>query len=168
MQTRPALARFAVVTALAAVGTGTVSVPASASDAAYSQDKKYCMTVLAPLTEGAEVSEVLSHGCYSTKTAHDRAVAADRLAAVTLTVWSEHANWGGQYQTVLGSESCDAAGYGLHPNAWWRDNLSSFYNGYDCNNSYLSGPRGNGTFGASARWVGANLDNAVTYMKIWR
>ncbi|WDN56653.1 hypothetical protein [Streptomyces clavuligerus] len=164
-------ARLAAVTLLTAGVLGSTGAQASASPAdtrTYSLDKRHCMTVVAPAAAEATASEVLSHGCYRTKKELDRAVSADRAAEVRLSVWAEHANMAGIYDVIYGPAPCDGTGYWLTASSWWKVRLSSFSNESGCNNSFLTGDRGNGTFGSHANWVGSTLDNAVNRMRIWR
>lgn len=131
----------------------------------------HCVLVLDGVKAGESVSDVSLHKCFKGPGASARAAAAvPRAAAQTeLMTWSEHADWGGEYTKVYGNAGpCDAAGYSFSPNNYWSTHLSSLLVDGGCTKAFLRGPRGNGTFGRSISYVGDTLNDAVTYVKIWR
>ncbi|WP_133914345.1 hypothetical protein [Streptomyces sp. NBC_00582] len=165
---RTALA-LASAALLAAVGSPALAAPGAAAPSAAST-ATHCVLVLDEVKAGEQVSDVQSYSCFSGPGASARAAAAvPRAAQTELMTWSEHADWGGEYTKVYGSAGpCDAAGYSFNPNSYWSTHLSSLLVDGGCTKAFLSGPRGNGTFGRSIPYVGDTLNDAVTYIKIWR
>ncbi|MFE1441085.1 hypothetical protein [Streptomyces sp. NPDC058739] len=163
--TRTALA-LASAACLLAVGSPVLAAPA-----APAATTTHCVLVLDEVRAGESASDVSSYRCFEGADASARAAAAvPRAAAQTeLMTWAEHADYGGTYTKVYGSAGpCDSAGYSFSPNSYWSTHLSSFLLDGGCTKAFLSGPRGNGTFGRSASYVGDTLNDAVTYVKIWR
>ncbi|MER6563241.1 hypothetical protein ABT300_37035 [Streptomyces sp. NPDC001027] len=162
---------LALATAALVAALGSPAVAASAPVAGKAAGPAHCVLVLDEVKAGEDVSHVSLHQCFSGPDASARAAAAvPRAAAQTeLMTWAEHADWGGQYTKVYGNAGpCDAAGYSFSPNSWWSSHLSSLLVDGGCTKAFLSGPRGNGTFGRSISYVGDALNDAVTYVKIWR
>jgi len=162
---------LALATAALVAALGSPAVAAPASVAGKAAGPAHCVLVLDEVKAGEDVSHVSLHQCFSGPDASARAAAAvPRAAAQTeLMTWAEHADWGGQYTKVYGNAGpCDAAGYSFSPNSWWSTHLSSLLVDGGCTKAFLSGPRGNGTFGRSISYVGDTLNDAVTYVKIWR
>ncbi|SNT30349.1 hypothetical protein [Actinacidiphila glaucinigra] len=83
--------------------------------------------------------------------------------------WAFDIDYGGEYTTIYGDAGpCDAAGYGFSPSSWWSIRLSSYLVAGGCDTSFASGPRGSATFTGAVPYVGADLDDAVTFIKVWR
>ncbi|GGY62416.1 hypothetical protein GCM10010363_49910 [Streptomyces omiyaensis] len=150
--------------------TACLGVTAPAATAAGQRaGATHCVTVLNGVERGEGESTVRSRTCFSGPGAGERAERAAPAGATQLMLWAEHGDWGGVYDRVYGYDGpCDAAGYSFTPSTWWSNNLSSFQVMGGCNTSYLSGPRGNGSFTGQVSYVGAALNDAVTYVKVWR
>ncbi|MEU1183149.1 hypothetical protein ABZ464_37025 [Streptomyces sp. NPDC005820] len=162
---------LALATAALVVALGSPAVAAPAPADAKGSGPTHCVLVLDEVKAGGSASHVSLHQCFDGPGASARAAAAvPRAAAQTeLMTWSEHADWGGEYTKVYGNAGpCDAAGYSFSPNSYWSTHLSSLLVDGGCTKAFLSGPRGNGTFGRSVPYVGDTLNDAVTYIKIWR
>ncbi|MFJ4879022.1 hypothetical protein ACIP93_28005 [Streptomyces sp. NPDC088745] len=129
----------------------------------------HCVTVLNGVERGEGVSKVRSRTCFSGPGAAERAGRAAPAVATQLMLWAEHRDYGGVYDRIHGYDGpCDAAGHSFTPSTWWSNNLTSFQVMGGCTKSYLSGPRGNGSFSGQVPHVGDNLNDAVTYVKVWR
>ncbi|MFE7777044.1 hypothetical protein ACFU5O_24760 [Streptomyces sp. NPDC057445] len=153
---------------LAALGTPALATTGTTGGAA---SETHCSVVVDKVKPGETVSKVVSRRCFTGPDSAARARAALPTAAAEtqLMTWAEHADYGGAYTHIYGSAGpCDSAGYSFRPNSWWSSRLSSFLVHGGCNKSYLSGPRGNGSFTGSVPYVGGTLNDAVTYIKIWR
>ncbi|NEA64246.1 hypothetical protein [Streptomyces sp. SID12488] len=151
----------------AVVGLTTVGSPALAADGT---SDTHCVTVIDGVKAGEKVSGVRSHTCFTGAgaAAQAKSAAPSAAAATELMIWSEHSSWGGVYDRIYGYDgNCDATGYAFNPSTWWSNNLSSFQVLSGCNKSYLSGPRGNGSFTGNVSYVGNTLNDAVTYIKVW-
>jgi hypothetical protein len=162
---------LALATAAFVVALGSPAIAAPAPVDAEGAGPTHCVLVLDEVKAGESASHVSQHQCFKGPDASARAAAAvPRAAAQTeLMTWSEHADWGGEYTKVYGNAGpCDAAGYSFSPNSYWSTHLSSLLVDGGCTKAFLSGPRGNGTFGRSVSYVGDTLNDAVTYVKIWR
>ncbi|MGW1955541.1 hypothetical protein ACWCPI_22795 [Streptomyces sp. NPDC001920] len=171
MNLRVNLPRTALALASAACVLAVCS-PALATGTAPAATTTHCVLVLDEVKTGESVSAVSSHKCFTGAGASARAAAAvPRAAAQTeLMTWAEHADYGGTYTKVYGGAGpCDSAGYSFSPNNYWSTHLSSFLLDGGCTRSFLSGPRGNGSFSSrSVSYVGDTLNDAVSHIKIWR
>ncbi|MFJ5658481.1 hypothetical protein ACIQD5_34785 [Streptomyces microflavus] len=128
----------------------------------------HCVTVLNRVERDVVESAVRSRTCFSGPDADGRAERAAPAAATQLMLWAEHSDYGGVYDRIYGYDGpCDAAGYSFTPSTW-SNNLTSFQVMGGCTHSYLSGPRGNGSFTGQVPYVGGTLNDAVTYVKVWR
>ncbi|MEU1041385.1 hypothetical protein [Streptomyces sp. NPDC005907] len=161
---------LALASAACLLTVGSPALAASGAAAGTSAKPTHCVLVLDEVKTGESASDVDSYTCFSGSDASSRAAAAVPAAAQTeLMTWAEHASYGGTYTKVYGSAGpCDAAGYSFSPNNYWSANLSSFLIDGGCNKSFLRGPRGNGSFTGDVPYVGDTLNDAVTYVKIWR
>ncbi|MDX3798012.1 hypothetical protein [Streptomyces sp. AK04-3B] len=162
---------LALATAALVVALGSPAVAAPAPVAGKGPGPAHCVLVLDEVKPGESASHVSLHQCFKGPDASARAAAAvpRAVAQTELMTWAEHADWGGAYTKVYGNAGpCDAAGYSFSPNSWWSTHLSSLLVDGGCTKAFLSGPRGNGTFGRSVSYVGDTLNDAVTYVKIWR
>ncbi|MGW0390471.1 hypothetical protein ACWDYJ_06135 [Streptomyces sp. NPDC003042] len=154
---------------LAALGTPAHAAPGSGSGSAAAP-ATHCVVVVDPLKPGQDVSDVVSRTCFTGRDASARADAsvASTAASVQLMTWATDHSYGGEYTHVWGSAYCDSSGYSFRPNSWWSSRLSSYLVDGGCTKSYASGPRGNGSFTGDVPYVGNTLNDAVTYIKIWR
>ncbi|MFE9019277.1 hypothetical protein ACFYNL_11995 [Streptomyces sp. NPDC007808] len=169
MNMRVNMSRTALALASAACVLA-VGSPALAAGTAPTATTTHCVLVLDEVKAGERVSDVSSYKCFKGADASARAAAAAPRAQTELMTWAEHADYGGTYTKVYGSAGpCDSAGYSFSPNSYWSTHLSSFLLDGGCNRSFLSGPRGNGSFSSrSVSYVGDTLNDAVSYIKIWR
>ncbi|RPK81265.1 hypothetical protein [Streptomyces sp. ADI98-10] len=159
--------------ALLAAGVCATSCLGGAAPAATAAEQRtgatHCVTVLNGVERSEGESTVRSRTCFSGFDADGRAERAAPAAATQLMLWSEHSDYGGVYDRIYGYDGpCDATGYSFTPSRWWSNNLTSFQVMGGCTKSYLSGPRGNGSFTGQVPYVGDALNDAVTYVKVWR
>ncbi|MER6190448.1 hypothetical protein [Streptomyces cyaneofuscatus] len=157
---------------LAAVVGATTCLGVAAPTATATEQQPgatHCVTVLNGVDRDAVESTVRSRTCFSGPDAEGRAQRAAPAAGTQLMLWAEHSDYGGVYDRIYGYDGpCDAAGYSFTPSRWWSNNLTSFQVMGGCTKSYLSGPRGNGSFTGQVPYVGGTLNDAVTYVKVWR
>ncbi|MCX4582919.1 hypothetical protein [Streptomyces sp. NBC_01481] len=164
-RTSLALASAACLVALGTPASAAAGTPGGAAS------ETHCVIVVDKVKPGETVSKVVPRGCFTGSESAARAEAAVPVAAAEthLMTWAEHADYGGAYTHIYGSAGpCDSAGYSFRPGSWWSSRLSSFLVEGGCNKSYLSGPRGNGSFDSDVPYVGDTLNDAVTYIKVWR
>ncbi|XMN11212.1 hypothetical protein ACK8N7_36960 [Streptomyces griseobrunneus] len=165
-------ARYRLRASLAAV-LGAITCLAAVAPAATAAEQrtgaKQCVTVLNGVGRGEGESTVRSRICFTGPDAEKRAGRAAPAAATQLMLWAEHSDYGGVYDRIYGDDGpCDASGYSFTPSTWWSNNLTSLQVMGGCSKTYLSGPRGNGSFTGQVPYVGNTLNDAVTYVKVWR
>jgi hypothetical protein len=165
---QPSAHRALFAAVLCATTCLVVAAPAAAA-AEQRTGATHCVTVLNGVERGEGESKVRSRTCFSGPDADERAERAAPAAATQLMLWAEHSDYGGVYDRIYGYDGpCDAAGYSFTPSTWWSNHLTSLQVMGGCTKSYLSGPRGNGSFTGQVPYVGDTLNDAVTYVKVWR
>ncbi|MER6695133.1 hypothetical protein [Streptomyces minutiscleroticus] len=146
--------------------------PAAADSASGTTDQAqtatHCVQILAELEPGQKVSRTVSHRCFTGPSAAAQAKSAAPAASVELMTWATDINYGGEYTHVYGGAACDSAGYSFSPNSWWSSRLSSYLVSGGCTMSFARGDRGNATFTGDVPYVGAQLNDDIDYIKIWR
>ncbi|MEU1618909.1 hypothetical protein ABZ479_16635 [Streptomyces sp. NPDC005722] len=169
IRTRTLLGLASAAACLVAVGGPAHAAPVT--DGTTAATATHRVVVLDGVEPGRTVSRVAAGDCSTGPDAAARAeAAAPRAAAATeLMTRATDADYGGEYTKIYGDAGpCDAAGYSFSPNSWWSSRLSSYLVSGGCTKSFASGPRGNATFTGSVPYVGSALNDAVTYIKVWR
>ncbi|MFC8350067.1 hypothetical protein [Streptomyces sp. NPDC057280] len=157
-------ARTAATLTVAASFIGLVGLAPQAS-ASEPANAKHCAVVVERVKPQEKVSRVKSRTCSEAGT---QAVSVS--GRTLLVTWYEHAEYGGASTDIYGDYGpCDAAGYVLTADWWWRKSISSFitYNSCDGQQAVLNNGGAVYYYGFGTPYVGAQANDNIGWFKVW-